>query len=56
MFTGYRLQAPEIFGIMIRYQKGESTMRKDRSKTPERIERKISAATSISMCALTVVA
>ena len=31
-------------------------MRKDRSKTPERIERKISAATSISMCALTVVA
>ena len=31
-------------------------MRKDRSKTPERIERKISAATSISMCALTVMA
>ena len=31
-------------------------MRKDRSRTPERTERRISAATSLAMCALTVIA
>ena len=30
--------------------------RRNRTRTPERTERRISAATSISMCALTVIA